>query len=89
MPARPLPGPCGTWCGAYLLSHLASIDPEEFFVFTQVRPSVRLTAEGIRAIRWPRSEFYTWQPSEGQPGLLLFRGMEPNRMWRTYAKLAP
>ena len=68
-------------------SHLASIDPEEFFVFTQVRPSVRLTDEGIRDIRWPRSEFYTWQPPEGQSGLLLFRGMEPNRMWRTYAKL--
>jgi proteasome assembly chaperone (PAC2) family protein len=68
-------------------SHLASIDPEEFFVFTQVRPFIRLTAEGIRAIRWPRSEFYTWQPPGGQPGLLLFRGMEPNRMWRTYTKL--
>jgi proteasome assembly chaperone (PAC2) family protein len=68
-------------------SHLASIDPEEFFVFTQVRPSVRLTPEGIRAIRWPRSEFFTWQPAEGEPGLLLFRGMEPNRMWRTYANI--
>jgi proteasome assembly chaperone (PAC2) family protein len=68
-------------------SHLASIDPEEFFVFTQVRPSIRVTAEGVRAIRWPRSEFYTWQPPGGGPGLLLFRGMEPNRMWRTYATL--
>jgi len=68
-------------------SHLASIDPEEFFVFSQVRPSIRLTAEGVRAIRWPRSEFFTWQPSEGEPGLLLLRGMEPNRMWRTYTKL--
>jgi len=67
-------------------SHLASIDPEEFFVFTQVRPYVRLTAEGIRSIRWPRSEFHTWQPSDGQPGVLLFRGMEPNRRWRTYAQ---
>ncbi len=68
-------------------SHLASIDPEEFFVFTQVRPSVRLTAGGLRAIRWPRSEFFTWRPAEDQPGLLLFRGMEPNRLWRTYTKL--
>jgi proteasome assembly chaperone (PAC2) family protein len=64
---------------------LASIDPEDFFDFTQVRPVVRLTAEGERVIRWPRSAFWTWQPPEGHAGLLLFRGMEPQRRWRTYA----
>jgi proteasome assembly chaperone (PAC2) family protein len=68
-------------------SHLASIDPEDFFDFTQVRPVVRLTAEGERIIRWPRSAFWTWQPPEGGAGLLLFRAMEPQRRWRTYATL--
>jgi proteasome assembly chaperone (PAC2) family protein len=68
-------------------SRLASIDSEEFFDFTKVRPVVRLTADGQRAIRWPRSEFFTWQPPESRAGLLLFRGMEPHWMWRTYAKL--
>jgi proteasome assembly chaperone (PAC2) family protein len=68
-------------------SPLASIDPEEFFDFTQVRPVVRLTAEGERTIRWPRSAFWTWQPPESHVGLLLFRGMEPQRRWRTYATL--
>jgi proteasome assembly chaperone (PAC2) family protein len=66
---------------------LASIDSEEFFDFTKVRPVVRLTADGQRTIRWPRSEFSTWQPSENHVGLLLFRGMEPHRMWRTYTTL--
>ncbi len=64
---------------------LASIDPEDFFDFTQVRPVVRLTAEGERVIRWPRSAFWTWQPPESGAGLLLFRGMEPQRRWRAYA----
>ncbi len=68
-------------------SRLASIDPEDFFVFTQVRPTSRYTAEGNRVIRWPSSDFFTWQPTNGQAGLLLFRGMEPNRRWRTYANL--
>src|SRR5262249_16293340 len=67
--------------------HLASIDPEEFFDFTKVRPVVRLTAEGERIIRWPRTAFWTWQPTEGGAGLLLFRGMEPHRRWRTYSTL--
>ena len=66
-------------------SPLASIDPEDFFDFTKVRPVVRLTAEGQRTIRWPRSAFWTWQPPEGRAGLLLFRGMEPQRRWRAYA----
>jgi proteasome assembly chaperone (PAC2) family protein len=64
---------------------LASIDPEDFFDFTKVRPVVRLTAEGQRTIRWPRTAFWTWQPPEGRAGLLLFRGMEPQRRWRAYA----
>jgi proteasome assembly chaperone (PAC2) family protein len=66
-------------------SPLASIDPEDFFDFTQVRPVVRLSAEGQRTIRWPRSAFWTWQPPAGRAGLLLFRGMEPQRRWRAYA----
>jgi proteasome assembly chaperone (PAC2) family protein len=75
----------------YLVRHfaaprLAAIDPEEFFVFIQERPMVRLTADGNRVIRWPRSEFYTWQPPDGRAGLLLFRGMEPHQRWRTYTK---
>ncbi len=64
---------------------LASIDPEDFFDFTQVRPVVRLTAEGERTNRWPRSAFWIWQPPEGRAGLLLFRGLEPQRRWRAYA----
>jgi proteasome assembly chaperone (PAC2) family protein len=85
-------GEAATGAMRYLVRHLsasplASIDPEEFFDFTKVRPVVRITADGQRTIRWPRSEFFTWQPPESRAGLLLFRGMEPHQMWRTYAKL--
>jgi len=65
---------------------LARIDPEEFFVFTQERPEVRLRADGGRDIRWPRSEFSAWDPGDGRDGLLLFRGPEPHQRWQTYAK---
>jgi hypothetical protein len=63
---------------------LASIDPEDFCDFTQLRPVVRLSAEGERTLRWPRSAFWLWQPPAGGAGLLLFRGMEPQRRWRAY-----
>ena len=64
---------------------LATIDPEAFVDFTTIRPIVRLSAAGERTIRWPRIAFWTWQPPAGGAGLLLFRGVEPQRRWRTYA----
>ena len=65
---------------------LARINPEEFFVFTQERPEVRLRADGGRDIHWPRSEFFAWHGGDGRDGLLLFSGPEPHQRWQTYAK---
>src|SRR4030095_2136064 len=65
---------------------LARIDPEEFFVFTQERPEVRLRADGDRDIHWALSEFSAWHPGDGRDGLLLFSGPEPHQRWNTYAK---
>jgi proteasome assembly chaperone (PAC2) family protein len=67
-------------------TRLARIDPEEFFVFTQERPEVRLRDDGDRDIHWPLSEFFAWSPEEGRDGLLLFCGPEPHQRWRTYTK---
>jgi len=67
-------------------ARLAWIDPEQFFVFTQERPDVRLRADGGRDIQWPRSEFFAWQPGAGGDGLLLFCGPEPHQKWHTYTK---
>ncbi|MGH7367337.1 MAG: PAC2 family protein [Candidatus Rokuibacteriota bacterium] len=67
-------------------TRLARISAEEFFVFTQERPEVRLRADGGRDIHWPRSEFFAWHPGDGRDGLLLFCGPEPHQRWQTYAK---
>jgi proteasome assembly chaperone (PAC2) family protein len=67
-------------------ARLARIDPEEFFVFTQERPEVRLRADGGRDIQWPQSEFFAGYPEDGRDGLLLFCGPEPHQRWHTYTK---
>jgi len=67
-------------------ARLARIDPEEFFVFTQERPEVRLRDDGSRDILWPASEFFAWSPGDGRDGLLLFSGPEPHQRWHTYTK---
>lgn len=84
-------GEAATGALRYLVQHLeaprlASIDPEEFFVLTQTRPTVRLTATGERDVQWPQSDFFVWQPPTGHAGLLLFSGMEPQTKWRTYTQ---
>src|ERR1044071_9110193 len=65
-------------------TRVARIDPEEFFVFTQERPEVRLRPDGGRDIEWPRSEFFEGRPAKGGEGLLLFPGPEPHQRWRAY-----
>jgi proteasome assembly chaperone (PAC2) family protein len=67
-------------------ARLAQISAEEFFVFTQERPEVRLRADGGRDIIWPPSEFFAWQPDDRGAGLLLFCGPEPHQRWQTYTK---
>jgi proteasome assembly chaperone (PAC2) family protein len=67
-------------------ARVARITAEEFFVFTQERPEVRLRADGGRDIHWPRSEFFAWHGGDGRDGLLLFCGPEPHQRWQTYAK---
>jgi proteasome assembly chaperone (PAC2) family protein len=67
-------------------TRLALIDPEQFFVFTQERPEVRLRDDGDRDIHWPRSEFFACHPREHRDGILLFSGGEPHQKWRTYTK---
>lgn len=67
-------------------TRLARIEPEEFFVFTQERPEVKLRPDGSREITWPRSEFFAWEPLGERDGLLLFSGPEPHSRWGAYTK---
>jgi proteasome assembly chaperone (PAC2) family protein len=67
-------------------TRVARIEPEQFFVFTQERPDVKMREDGGRDIQWPRSEFFACHPWEGRDGLLLFCGPEPHQRWRTYTK---
>src|SRR5262245_61657725 len=67
-------------------ARVARLDPEDFFVFTQERPEVRLRPDETRDLRWPASEVFAWQPGGERDGLLLFCGPEPHLRWQTYTK---
>ncbi len=63
---------------------MASIDPEEFYDFTAVRPTVRIE-DGRRVVDWPENEF-GWAERTGTDGVLLLRGVEPQLRWRTFCE---
>jgi proteasome assembly chaperone (PAC2) family protein len=66
-------------------SELASVDPEEFFDFTQERPEVRLNELGLREILWPENRVYEAHIADGERDLVFLAGVEPHLKWRTFA----
>jgi proteasome assembly chaperone (PAC2) family protein len=62
------------------------VDPEDYYVFTDTRPTVRVNEEGIREIRWPENRAY-YARLPGEPhDLVVLAGVEPNLRWRTFSK---
>ena len=66
---------------------IADIDPEEFYDFQAVRPSVELVDGLTRKISWPSNEFLAAR-LEGTPhDVIVLIGTEPNLRWKTFASM--
>ena len=65
----------------------AVIDPEEFYVFSENRPTVNFTESGSRSITWQRNEFYHARMPGTEQDAVLFTGVEPNLRWRTFCEV--
>ena len=66
-------------------STVASIDPEEFFVFTEQRPTVSITEGETRKITWPVTDFTVARQEGGERDLILGIGTEPHLKWKSFA----
>ncbi len=63
---------------------VARVDPEEFFDFTAVRPTVRLTEGRARAIDWPATVITAAHIPAADRDLVFLQGVEPSLRWRTF-----
>jgi predicted ATP-grasp superfamily ATP-dependent carboligase len=63
----------------------ASLDPEEFYNFSELRPQVRLRDGLYREVIWPANDFHYSRSALPQRGLVLGVGIEPHLKWKTYA----
>lgn len=64
---------------------VADIDPELFYDFASVRPSVRLDGDD-REIDWPSNEVRVAHLDDGTP-LVTVLGIEPRLRWRTFSNV--
>lgn len=62
----------------------AGIDPEEFYVFTETRPTIRLMDGRQRQLEWPANDFHYLRDPRLQHDLVLMAGIEPQLQWRTF-----
>jgi len=64
----------------------ATIDPEDFYDFTQVRPRVYLDSSAVRQLEWPEARFDYRRRQGADNDVVLFRAFEPQLKWGTYTK---
>jgi proteasome assembly chaperone (PAC2) family protein len=71
-------------CEAFDAEPLATIDPEDYYDFTAVRPTVRLVEGRSRAIDWPENSFHSARVPGADRDLIMLRGVEPSLHWKAF-----
>jgi proteasome assembly chaperone (PAC2) family protein len=71
---------------SYNAERFLTVDPEDYFNFTDTRPLVRLGEGGIRELTWPQNEAWSARLADAEHDLVIVRGMEPNLRWHTFAE---
>ena len=72
--------------GHFDSTEVASIDPEEFYDFTAVRPMVRLTEGRTREIDWPENSLSAAEVPGADGDLVMLQGTEPSLRWKRFSK---
>ena len=70
--------------GSFEASEVARIDPEEFYDFTAVRPTVRMTEGRTRHIDWPENHISVAEVPGAEGDLVMLQGVEPSLRWRRF-----
>ena len=66
---------------------IAAIDPEEFYDFTAVRPTVTLSEGLSREIEWPENSIHAARVPGAERDLVIVQGAEPSLRWKTFCNL--
>jgi proteasome assembly chaperone (PAC2) family protein len=81
-----------TGATAWLVEHfeaepIAQIDVEQFYEFSEARPRIELTDDGLRRVVWPELVARATNRGPGERELVILSGIEPHLRWRTFTEL--
>lgn len=68
-------------------AEFARIDPEEFFDFSSVRPTVHFDEGRSRVLDWPANIFHAAHVAGAERDLVLLQGVEPSLRWRAFTDM--
>jgi len=69
---------------AWSAKKFAQIDPDEYYSFTDTRPTIRIVEGSSRELTWPGNEFFAFKGSGNTPAAVMMIGQEPNLKWRAF-----
>jgi len=72
--------------GSFEAREVAAIDPEDFYDFTAVRPSVKIVEGTMREIEWPENSFSAAPVPGAEGDLVMLQGVEPSLRWRRFTE---
>ncbi len=75
-----------TLCRAWPAERFADIHAEEFFVFSETRPTISLDATGMRSVHWPANRFFSYRQETAERDILLLIGTEPQLRWKSFCR---
>ena len=70
--------------GSFDADQIGHIDPEEYYDFTAVRPTVRLAEGQTREIDWPENTIAAASVPGADHDLVMLEGVEPSLRWRRF-----
>jgi proteasome assembly chaperone (PAC2) family protein len=71
---------------AYNAERFLEVDPEEFYVFSETRPTVSIGPDGIRELNWPRNEAFAARLPDAAHDIIIVSGVEPNLNWKVFSE---
>lgn len=68
-------------------SRFAEVNPDEFYNFPELRPTVTIENGVISSLRLPRANFFYWKGGLGGHDLIFVHGVEPHHYWQRFSDL--
>ena len=73
----------------FLIDHwkplrFAEIEGEEFFLFTETRPTIQFAKGVLRRLTWPGGRLFAHIDPNREHDIVLYLGPEPHLRWKTF-----